>query len=250
MKRAIFITIIFLTVSLTYSLEVNPKNLASSYTKTKISLSLLESKINKNIVDYFLLLPEKYLSYGKDYSGIETAYNFNYNLEVRIKLLFGGAITDPSDSEESIFWEDIVIDLPNGYISFNESFPPGGDSCFREIALFKSLDKGVIIGIYMGYEDGVLEHPKTFFLTYTNNQFVDITKEIINSIDYKKMFNGILNEREVEYFMKKAIFGFRMPRYGKKLRLTIFTRFDKDEKLQAIIDKINPEKDNFYWEFK
>ncbi len=63
-------------------------------------------------------------------------------------------------------------------------------------------------------------NPKNYFIAYANNQFIDITKDMISNIVYKK------------------------------IKTLLFTRDINDNKLKNIIDKIDYYIRIFYFDFK
>lgn len=125
----------------------------------------------KTVADFFLLVPERYMQY--------------YDRRFREELLRGER-------------RGAVIDIPNGYISWDASDNPEE----FEFAIFKKRDGSYIVAYSVGYNSEYDDPSSTLFLlSYEGGQWRDVTKVLL----------------PVPFDKRKT---YKLPRQGRSINVT------------------------------
>ncbi|HYE63953.1 MAG TPA: hypothetical protein VD966_00130 [Pyrinomonadaceae bacterium] len=99
----------------------------------------------RTVIDYFLLVPERYVGYDRQF---------------REELLRSGRA-------------DTLVDVQNGYISYRATDNPEA----FEFAIFKKPDGKYLIAFSIGYDPDFPDTPsKLLFLNYENGKWSDVTR--------------------------------------------------------------------------
>ncbi|HNN05174.1 MAG TPA: ankyrin repeat domain-containing protein [Leptospiraceae bacterium] len=133
----------------------------------------------KNIFEYLLILPPEFTQLEKD----ELNYDYGLRLKYYQEIIFNRECESkkPPDCIEQGFEN---LDLQNGYLRYREA----GLEEYIEMSLFKKSNKTYIIGVtkYFGGDSGRFN---TYFLTYKNRKWTDITEKILPELSYKLFLN-------------------------------------------------------------
>lgn len=155
-----------------------------------------QSSEPKTVADFFLLVPERYME--------------GYDRRFREEMLRGEH-------------RGVVVDIPNGYISYDASDNPSG----FEFAIFRKNDGGYLVA----YSDGAFYDPEfgndsiLFLLSYEGGRWRDITKAALpvafdGKLAYKLPRRGrsieVWGERGRNYLLTWRNDRFRVKREGRK----------------------------------
>jgi len=119
-----------------------------------VGTAAAQSTAPKTVADFLLLVPERYMD--------------GYDLHLREELLRGER-------------RGVVIDIPNGYISYDESDNPSG----FEFAIFRKRNGSYIVaystGAFYDWDFGkeVGNWPTLFLLSYEGGRWRDVTRALL-----------------------------------------------------------------------
>ncbi len=112
----------------------------------------------------------------------------------------------------------VTVDFKNGYIEIEDD-GTGGGSVHTQVVLFRTIDKGELIGITTTMSDGVYVSATYNFWKSTSSGWKNVTKEVLpTNFNYanfcsKKMANV---DSDFEKDMKYSI---TLPQYGTRAKL-------------------------------
>lgn len=180
------------------------------YAKYATSMGILK-KSPKNIADYFQILPNRYRT---GYNLVEQNGKY-YTISTCCLGEFG-----------------VEVDKQNGYLLIDEVAGTGGGRQGVTAAIFQKGDGNKLVGVttfagvVIPYEEFSYE---TKFLQYLNDQWYDVTKEVIPALTHKDFLNPISNIDKDEFSIE-----YTLPKVGTtiKVRLHITGDNESPEKIK------------------
>src|SRR5215813_13795372 len=147
------------------------------------------SEDRPSILDYYLLLPDKY-------------------------LVIGG-------SDNQRINAIAIKDLPKGYLRIE-----GGWEGFSEIALFRKPDGGTLIGVVNNY-CGPACKQRVFFVEPVDRDWVERTEEVLPEIPKQRLIDGykLMKAKEDEDFGDDVPIMLVIPHTGAALKLIVQPEF-------------------------
>ena len=167
-----------------------------------------------SIADYVENLPEKYKTFGGDFSS-------------------------PSA-------ETTVIDEPNGYAAYMDS-PPGGNFDrfpIFEMALFKSQTRPPLLVVSNLKNDHVCSDYETFFLRRVGSKWTEVKREVLPPMNLNMFWDAPQSAGRLLKIIKESStsYHFEPPRQGTRMKVSLeicdFLEDDTPDEKAGELDKL------------
>ena len=114
-----------------------------------------------------------------------------------------------------------IVDLRNGYIELIDEGTGGGVSKLQ-VVLYRKKDASALIGVSSYIGDGVWIEHSLVFLEYKNQQWIDVSSEVLPNLSYKDFVKETYEMPDFpESYYEISTIYYKLPQHGTSIKASL-----------------------------